>query len=159
MTSRGFNITFQMFQEETAITERLAVESFELEWEVDRIAEISGMEPPRHVAQQMRFGDLHFVFPEMNELPNVALHHVRPDVVIPLNPRPTIKVEIGRNNWVEYQNTTLVSLSYSNHEEGQTKIEATWRFRGASGSWPRNRMAVARKLPPMQKLDWKQLGF
>jgi hypothetical protein len=159
MTSRGFNLTFQMFQEETAITERLAVESFELEWEVDRIAEISGMEPPRHVVQQMRFGDLHFVFPEVNELPNVALHYVRPDVAIPLNPRPTIKVEIGRNNWVEYHDTTLVSLSYSNHEEGPPKLEATWRFRDASGTMPRNQMTISRELPPMQKLDWKQLGF
>jgi hypothetical protein len=153
MTLAGFDLTFQMFQEETAITERLPVESFELEWE----AEISGMEPPLAV-QQMRFGDLHFTFPEVNELIETAIHHVSPNVAVPINPRPTIKVGLGTGHSVEYHDTTLVSMSYSAHEDEPVRLEATWRFRDASVP----RITVTRhprQLPPMQKLDWKQLGF
>ena len=137
------------------LTDELNVTEFDLEWEANVIAEISNMEPPAHMLAEPRIGKLYFSFRNMEAGRQIETAATRlPNGVYPDNSL-VVKVQLSENNWVLYHEAALISIQTIYADDA--KVNTTWTFEGTTGSADPPR-ELQKKLP-IQKLDWKSLGF
>ena len=139
------------------LTDQLNVIEFDIEWEVDRVAEISDMEPPAHMLAEPRIGKLHLSFRNMDAGRQIEISATRlPNGVYSyLNNNLTVEVRLSENNWVLYHEAALISIQTFYADD--VRVDTTWTFERTTGSAEPPR-ELQKKLP-VQKLDWKSLGF
>lgn len=113
------------------LTDQLNVTGFEIEWEV-----------------APRIGKLHLSFRNMEAGRQIEIAATRlPNGVYPDNSL-TVEVQLSENSWVLYHKVALISIQTIY----DARVDTTWTFERAT---PRE----LRKKRPVQKLDWKNLGF
>ncbi len=153
MTTTGFNMTMQVrdYHHGVNLTEQLDVIDFEIE--PDGISEISG--------NTRAFSRVHFTLAEQMEIArqieHAAIYTPTGLVGVPVH-NLQVKVLISDNNWVTFNNATLISIQYS----FGGIVNVSWMFRESVGvaTAPQELLCDYTPRPiPVQKLDWKKLGF
>ena len=126
-----------------------SMRSLDVEWNRNTIAELANMAP----VQEMRSGSLYVSF--LADSLNWNLH-THEDLT---GANVSVVIEFSQNNWVQYKDARLVSSPFAHGEDG-LRIDTIWAFRDfASFHTPPIELRSPRQIPPIQKLDWKRLGF
>ena len=164
MTAVGNYMTFQVIDDRGVnLTEQIPISQFEVEWERDRIVEMTDMAP----IQEMRSGRIYAAFEEnggiANQFSAVADRNDRitrnRNVGLPVrNGRISLVANLDQGNWVQYQNAHLSSFNYGVRDEAAALIYTAWMFGEAFHLDPTEPCKTNRKIP-VQKLDWRKLGF
>jgi hypothetical protein len=164
MTAMGLGMTMQVRNYEgTNLTEPLEIVDFQLEQEADRLADIFNMNPPIGL-ETPTFGKLHFSFAELEasrQIQEAAIHTPDGTTGLPMH-NLEVKVDLGPGNWVLYQDAVLISIQNSFGDDGG-RVDCSWRYRESIGrATPPRELQIhglRRASKPVQKLDWKNLGF